>query len=160
MPGSKLILVSKKSGISGRTSGSLRSKGRIVDKCGRSWEWKVSVVRQQLYMSIQWESHYSDVTVGTMASQITSLTIVYSSVYSDADKKHTPKLRVTGLCAGNSPVTGEFPAQKASNRQNASIWWRHHGESNRLSIPGVGVTTKLRSLISPLEKFWSCTRIC
>ena len=49
----------------------------------------------------------------TMASQITSLTIVYSTVYSGADKKI--KLRVTGLCAGNSPVTGEFPAQKASN---------------------------------------------
>ena len=25
------------------------------------------------------------------------------------------KPRVTGLCVGNSPVTGEFPAQKASN---------------------------------------------
>ena len=40
--------------------------------------------------------------------------------------KKTPKLRVTGLCAGNSPVTGEFPAQKASNAENVSIWWRHH----------------------------------
>ena len=29
--------------------------------------------------------------------------------------KKTSKLRVTGLCAGNSPVTGEFPAQIASN---------------------------------------------
>ena len=29
--------------------------------------------------------------------------------------KKTSKLRVTGLCEGNSPVTGEFPAQKASN---------------------------------------------
>ena len=29
--------------------------------------------------------------------------------------KKTSKLRVTGLCAGNSPVTGEFPAQRASN---------------------------------------------
>ena len=29
--------------------------------------------------------------------------------------KKTSKLCVTGLCAGNSPVTGEFPAQKASN---------------------------------------------
>ena len=36
------------------------------------------------------------------------------------------KLRVTGLCAGNSPVTGEFPAQMASNAENISIWWRHH----------------------------------
>ena len=40
--------------------------------------------------------------------------------------KKTSKLRVTGLCAGNSPVTGEFPAQKASNVENVSIWWRHY----------------------------------
>ena len=32
--------------------------------------------------------------------------------------KKTSKLRVTGLCAGNSPVTGEFPAQRASNAEN------------------------------------------
>ena len=36
--------------------------------------------------------------------------------------KKTPKLRVTGLCAGNSPGTGEFPAQMASNAGNVSIW--------------------------------------
>ena len=40
--------------------------------------------------------------------------------------KKTSKLRVTGLCAGNSPVTGEFPAQMASNAENVSIWWRHY----------------------------------
>ena len=38
----------------------------------------------------------------------------------------TSKFRVTGLCAGDSPVTGEFPAQKASYAENVSIWWRHH----------------------------------
>ena len=38
--------------------------------------------------------------------------------------KKTSKLRVTGLCAGNSPGTGEFPAQMASNAENVSIWWR------------------------------------
>ena len=37
--------------------------------------------------------------------------------------KKTSKLRVIGLCAGNSPV----PAQRASNAENVSIWWRHHG---------------------------------
>ena len=31
--------------------------------------------------------HYSDVTMGTIASQITSLTIVYSTVYSGADQR-------------------------------------------------------------------------
>ena len=39
--------------------------------------------------------------------------------------KRTSKLCVTGLCAGNSPVTFEFPAQIASNAENVSIWWRH-----------------------------------
>ena len=41
--------------------------------------------------------------------------------------KKTSKLHVTGLCEGNSPVAGEFPAQMASNADNVSIWWRHHG---------------------------------
>ena len=40
--------------------------------------------------------------------------------------KKTSKLRVTGLCVGNSPGTGEFPAQMVSNAENVSIWWRHH----------------------------------
>ena len=40
-------------------------------------------------------------------------------------KEHI-KLRVAGLCAGNSPGTGEFPAQMACNAENVSIWWRHH----------------------------------
>ena len=40
--------------------------------------------------------------------------------------KKTSKLRVTGLCAGNSPGTGEFPAQMACYAENVSIWWRHH----------------------------------
>ena len=68
--------------------------------------------------------------MGAMASQITSLTIVYSNVYSGRLKK-TWKLRVTGLCMGNSPVAGEFPAQMDSNKENVSIWWRHHN-MNRL----------------------------
>ena len=40
--------------------------------------------------------------------------------------KKTSKFRVTGLCAGNSPVTGEFPAQRASDAETVTIWWRHH----------------------------------
>ena len=36
------------------------------------------------------------------------------------------KLWVTGLCEGNSPVTGEFPAQRASDAKDVSIWWHHH----------------------------------
>ena len=60
--------------------------------------------------------------MSTMASQITSLTIVYSTVYSGADQSSAS----LAFCVGNSPFTGVFPAQRASGAENVSIWWRHH----------------------------------
>ena len=43
-----------------------------------------------------------------MASQITSLTIVYSTIYSATDqRKHQSSASMT-FSEGNSPVTGEF----------------------------------------------------
>ena len=59
-----------------------------------------------------------------MTFQITSLTIVYSTVYSGPDQgpRKTSKLCVTGLCVGNSPVTGEFPTQRASNAEKMFIF--------------------------------------
>ena len=57
--------------------------------------------------------HYNDVIMGVIASQITSLTIVFSTVYSDADhRKHQSPA---------SLVPGEFPVQMASNAENVSI---------------------------------------
>ena len=67
--------------------------------------------------------HYIDVIMGAMASQITGVSIVCTTVSSGAESS---MLRFTGLCEGNSPLTGEFPAQGASNAENVSIWWRHH----------------------------------
>ena len=58
--------------------------------------------------------------MSAMTSQITGVLIVYSTVCSIADKKAL-KLRVTGLCEGNSPVAVEFPTQNASNEENVSI---------------------------------------
>ena len=49
--------------------------------------------------------------------------------------KKTSKLRVTGLCVGNSPVPGEFPAQMSSNAENVSISWRHHESALKRSLP-------------------------
>ena len=51
--------------------------------------------------------------------------------------KETSKLRVTDLCEGNSPVTGEFPSQKASNVENFSIWWRHHGKTEGTVVDSI-----------------------
>ena len=55
--------------------------------------------------------------MGTIASQITSLTIVYSTVYWDADQRKYQS------CAS---LAFTFPAQIASSAENVSIWWRHH----------------------------------
>ena len=45
--------------------------------------------------------HYNDVTVGAIASQITSLTIVYSIVYSDADQRKHQSSASMALLYGN-----------------------------------------------------------
>ena len=70
--------------------------------------------------------HYNDVIMGAMASQITSLTIVYSSVYSGADqRKHQSSASLASVLGIHRwPVN--IPAQRASNAENVFIWWRHH----------------------------------
>ena len=72
--------------------------------------------------------------------------LFYSTVCSDADKK-TSKLRVTGLCEGNSPVAGEFPTQRAGYAENISSWWNHHGKHQRSTLLAyrVGMNTVTRN---------------
>ena len=61
--------------------------------------------------------------MGTMASPITSLTIVYSTVYSDADQgKH----QISASLA--------FATQMASNTENVFIRWRHHDYTDIVEI--------------------------
>ena len=61
--------------------------------------------------------------MSAMASPITSLTIVFSTVYSAADQtKHQSSASLAFV--RNSSVISEFPAQMASNAENVSIWWR------------------------------------
>ena len=64
---------------------------------------------------------YSDVIMDTMASQITSLTIVNSTVYSSAEQRKHQSSASLAFCVGNSPGTGEFPAQMASYAENVSF---------------------------------------
>ena len=64
--------------------------------------------------------------MGMVASQITRLMIVYSTIYSlfDANqRKHQSSASLAFV-----QVPGEFPAQIASSPENVSIWWRHHGK--------------------------------
>ena len=54
--------------------------------------------------------------------------------------KKISKLRVTGVCAGNSLVASEFLAHMASNAENVSMWWRHHDaeKNSRFTDPSWG----------------------
>ena len=67
------------------------------------------------------QCHYSDVIISMVASQITGVSIVYTTVCSGTDQRKHQRFVPLAF------VAGEFPAQKASNTENISIWWRHHG---------------------------------
>ena len=69
--------------------------------------------------------HYNDVIISAIASQITGVSIVCWTVHQMQIKENSKAPR-HWLCAWNSPMTSEFPAQKASYTENVSIWWRHH----------------------------------
>ena len=79
--------------------------------------------------------HYSDVIMSAMVSRITSLTIFLLNCLFRHRSKKTSELRVTGLCEGNSPVTGEFPAQRVNSAENVSIWWRHYMMGDVCEVP-------------------------
>ena len=72
------------------------------------------------YLADVTAAHYIDVIMTTMASQITSLTIVYSTVYSDADqRKHQSSASLAFVWGIHR--TDEFPAQRASYAENVFI---------------------------------------
>ena len=74
------------------------------------------------WLSLQWRHNGHD-GVSNHKPHHCSLNRIFSR-----RSKKTSKLRFTGLCTGNSPVTSEFPAQMASNTENVSIWWCLHDE--------------------------------
>ena len=74
--------------------------------------------------------------------------------------KKTSKLSITGFCMGNLPVTGEFPAQMASNAENVFIWWRHYGMclADILEIHRFGFPTSSGALTREGHQLWGCSR--
>ena len=85
----------------------------------RRWH-ELSNVTCILHLSLQWRDNGRD---GVSNHQPHDC--VLNRLFGHRSKK-TSKLHVTGLCAGNSQVTDDFPTQMASNPENVSIWWRHH----------------------------------
>ena len=71
--------------------------------------------------------HYCDVIMFAMASQITSLAIIYSTVYSGADQRKHHSSALLAFVRGIHRWPVNSPQKMASNAENVSIWWRHHG---------------------------------
>ena len=70
--------------------------------------------------------HYNDVTMSLTASQITSLTVVYSTGYSDADQRKRQSSASLAFVRGIHRGPVNSPHKGPVTRENVSIWWRHH----------------------------------
>ena len=103
---------------------------RLWSVKNRKWsEKKVRKLCESLWLdTLQWRHNGRD-----SVSNHQRIDCLLNRLFRCISKKWS-KLRVTGLCEGNSPVTGEFPAHRASNTKNVSIWWRHHAMSKTVSV--------------------------
>ena len=105
--------------------------------CFKIWIIKICVkfyLKSQQYLRGQWITHWSmnwHISLQWRHNGHDGISnhqppdCLLSRLFRCRSKK-TSKLCVTGFCAGNTSVTGEIPAQMASNAENVSIWWRHH----------------------------------
>ena len=105
---------------------------------------------------VSWRHHvpiityYSEVILNTMASQITGVSIVYSTVCSDADQRKYQSSASQAFVRGIHRWPVNSPAQSASNAENASIWWHHYANT---SYHSGGEYGKSRS-VPYLPMFW------
>ena len=90
-------------------------------KINRAW-WHICPVRRLFRTSLHWRYNERD-----SVSNHRRLDCLINRLFKRRSKV-TSKLRVTGLCEGNSPMIGEFPEQRVSDAENVSIWWRHHDQ--------------------------------
>ena len=93
--------------------GCRRGDGWLV----KYWKWELV---EGWYFSYQWRNNERD-GVSNRQPHHCLLKRLFRRRW-----KKTSKLRAIGLCAGNSPVTGEFPAQMARKRfhsMTSSCWW-------------------------------------
>ena len=99
--------------------------------------------------------HYSDVILGTIASVITSLTIVYSTVYSGADQRKHQSSASLVLVRGFLRWPVNSPHKRVSNAENVSIRWRHHADNHHLKVEKKLICSHYNSDTAIVAKF--CT---
>ena len=96
-------------------------------------------------------SHYNDVIMGAMASRITSLTPVWSTVYSGADQRKHQSFASLAFERGIHRWLVNSPHKWPVTRKKVSIWWRHHGDRLKhygtSTVTTVQAATQLESII-------------
>ena len=70
--------------------------------------------------------HYSDVIMNAMASQIISLKIVYSTVYSGADQRKHQSSASLAFVRGIHRWSVNSQHKGPVTRKMFPFWWRHH----------------------------------
>ena len=105
-----------------------------------SFRWRIRINKQQIRLKKIYHGsvmrshnmlitiHYINDIMTTMASQITSITVVYSRVYSDADQRKHQSSAPLAFVWGTHRNRW-IPRTNGQWRGNVSIWWRHHAES-------------------------------
>ena len=112
------------------------------------WQLVLQITTVQLYRrSLQWHHNEWD---GISNHQSHDCLL---NGLSRRRSRKISKLRITGLCVGNSPVTSEFPTQRASNEENVSIWWRHHVFS-LMKWPSLGMIPDSKVHRSKMGPIW------
>ena len=95
-----------------------------------AWQPPGSILHTTVRKANGYTFLYNDVTMSVMASLTTSLTIVYSSVYSGADQ------RVYQSSASLECVRGihRWPVNSLhiGNAEHVSLWWRNHVKASVL----------------------------
>ena len=92
----------------------------------RQYIMKYRILKNSIYLSLialQWRHNGWD-----GVSNHRRLDCLLNRVFRRRSNK-TSKLRVTAFSEANSPIIGEFPAQRNSYAENTSIWWRHHAKT-------------------------------
>ena len=105
-------------------------------------------------------THYNDVIMGAMASQITNLTIVYATVYSDADqRKHQSSASlafVRGIHRGPVNSPHKWPVTRKMVPFDDVIMSRKHAVCIKIFLVALTVDKRLGSTAAkPLTKFES-----
>ena len=70
--------------------------------------------------------HYSDVIMDTLGSQLTSLTIVYATIYSGADQRKQQSSAALTFAREIHRWLVNSPQKGPVTRNFFSIWWPHH----------------------------------